>query len=497
MRIGSVALSLAGGLATVAANSTPSVSAGCRALTKPLGDSVFSRNTEVYKYEAKNFWSNTEILSPGCVFRPQSTEQLAEGLEALVQANGEFAVRGGGHMGIKGANNIDGGVLVVMSNLTTLQLNADQSIVSVGPAYRWQDVYAFLAKHDLTAAGGRLGPVGVPGLLLAGGVNFYGNQVGFGCDTVVNYEVVLADGSVVQANKSSNADLFWALKGGSSNFGLVTRFDIETIKSRKVWAGAHTVAAQYVDRFLAAAATYASNISDPKTHIVPALVPGDSTLASVILFYDSETESYPDIFKPFTDIPSVSSTVGFKTVAEFAAETGEMVVEGINDVFVAGTVTGASYKELHQGISIINTTFFNQLPKLYKQIPTANLSTIQLDWQPIGADWIKASEANGGNALGLDSSKIYLCYAEVVEWIGSAYDDIVAKWVEETTYAINNATQKAGLYDPFNYMGDAAGFQSIFPGYGAKNHQKLISIAQKYDPHGVFQNLMPGGFKIY
>lgn len=78
-----------------------------------------------------------------------------------------------------------------------------------------------------------------------------------------------------------------------------------------------------------AAATYASDISDPKTHIVPALVPGDSTLASVILFYDSETESYPEIFKPFTDIPSVSSTVGFKTVAEFAAETGEMVVDGI------------------------------------------------------------------------------------------------------------------------------------------------------------------------
>lgn len=98
MRIGSVALPLAGGLATVAANS---VSAGCRALTKPLGDAVFSRNTEVYKYESKNFWSNTEILSPACVFRPQSTEQLAEGLDALVHANADFAVRGGGHMGIK------------------------------------------------------------------------------------------------------------------------------------------------------------------------------------------------------------------------------------------------------------------------------------------------------------------------------------------------------------------------------------------------------------
>lgn len=109
---------------------------------------------------------------------------------------------------------------------------------------------------------------------------------------------------------------------------------------------------------------------------------------------------------------------------------------------------------------------------------------------------MEASEARGGNALGLDPSQVYLCYAEVVEWIGSAYDEIVASWVEETTYKINNATQKADLYDAFNYIGDAAGFQSIFPGYGAENHQKLRDIAKKYDSRGVFQTLMPGGFKV-
>lgn len=158
-----------------------------------------------------------------------------------------------------------------MSNLTTLELSKDQSIVSIGPShrsvlcfgsvctgdglylplFRWSDVYTYLQKFELTAAGGRLGPVGVPGLLLAGGVNFYGNQVGFGCDTVVNYEVVLADGSIVEANKTSHPDLFWALKGGSSNFGIVTWFDLETIKSAKVWAGAHTVSAEHIDQFLA------------------------------------------------------------------------------------------------------------------------------------------------------------------------------------------------------------------------------------------------------
>ncbi|KAJ5246364.1 hypothetical protein N7468_001347 [Penicillium chermesinum] len=480
------------GLAAVAA-----ASSGCSALHRSLPSSVFAKGSSVYNYEAQNFWSNTEIMSPACVFRPQSSGQLAKGLKALVHEEAQFAVRGGGHMGIRGSNNIDGGVLVVMSNLTTLQLNQDKSLVSVGPSHRWSDVYSYLGQFNLTAAGGRLGPVGVPGLLLAGGVNFYGNQVGFSADTVINYEVVLANGSVIEVNKISYPDLFWALKGGSSNFGLVTRFDMQTIPSRKVWAGIHTVAAPYVDRFLQASATFAANISDKKTHVVPALIAGNSTLGSVILFYDSDTIAYPESLKPFTDIPAISSTVGFKTMSEFAAETGEAVTPHINDVFVAGTVTGTNYNELLQGISIINTTFFNELPKLYAQVPAANISIIELDWQPIGADWIKASNARGGNPLGFDEAKVYLCYAEVVEWIGSAYDKIVASWVEETTYAINNATQKAGLYDPFNYMGDAAGFQSIFPGYGAENHQKLVSIAQKYDPTAVFQSLMPGGFKVY
>ncbi|GFN16475.1 hypothetical protein AtubIFM55763_010310 [Aspergillus tubingensis] len=494
MRIASL-LPLTAAATTAAATAT---SAGCKTLNKSLSSAVFAPSSTVYQYEAQNFWSNTEIMSPGCVFRPQSAEELSQGVKALVDAEAQFAVRGGGHMGIRGSNNIDKGVLIVMSNLTTLELSDDQSVVSVGPAYRWADVYDYLETYDLAVAGGRLGPVGVPGLLLAGGINFYGNQVGFGCDTVINYEVVLANGTIVQANATSHSDLFWALKGGSSNFGLVTRFDMETIPSTQVWAGTYTVSAEYIDRFLEASATYAANISDPKTHIVPAVVPeGNTSVGSVIMFYDSATESYPEIFKPFTDIPAVSSTLGFKTLAEFAAETGALVTPHINDIFVAGTIKATTYDDLYRGISIINSTFAAQLPSLYAQIPTANISIIELDWQPIGASWLEASESRGGNALGLDKDQVYLCYAEVVEWIGSEYDEIVGDWVVETTYKINNATLEAGLYDSFNYMGDAAWFQDIFDGYGQENLAKLQTIAQKYDPHSVFQVLMPGGYKIF
>ena len=84
--------------------------------------------------------------------------------------------------------------------------------------------------------------------------------------------------------------------------------------------------------YIQAAATFAANISDPKTHAVPAVVPGQSVMASVILFYDSDTVSYPDIFKPFTDIPAVSNTLAFKTLSELATETAVQVIPDIKYV---------------------------------------------------------------------------------------------------------------------------------------------------------------------
>jgi hypothetical protein len=82
---------------------------------------------------------------------------------------------------------------------------------------------------------------------------------------------------------------------------------------------------------------------------------------------------------------------------------------------------------------------------LYAKLPAANISIIEIDWQPIGSLLMAASAAKGDNPLGLHPSKgAYLCSAEVVEWIGDAYNDIVADWIFSTTGKINAATQEAG-----------------------------------------------------
>lgn len=248
-----------------------------------------------------------------------------------------------------------------------------------------------------------------------------------------------------------------------------------------------------------AIANYSASISDPLSHIVPAIIPltPSHSIGAVVLFYDSPTITYPDCFQPFTSIPSIGNTLDFKTVHEFSLETGAVVTDHINDVFVAGTVVGETYEQLLAGIRIINTTFFDALPDLYAVIPIVNISIIEIDWQPIGSLWMAASNGVGGNPLGLDPAKgTYIAYAQVIEWIGSEYDAIVARWVESTAYKINNATLAAGLYDAFNYMGDAAGFQNIFDGYGARNKGSLLEISRKYDPSRFFQTAMPGGFKV-
>ncbi|KAH8671375.1 FAD binding domain-containing protein [Xylariales sp. PMI_506] len=477
-----------------------SLSAGCESLLNLFPTKLFLPGSAVYKYEAANFWSNTELMNPDCVFRPVSASDVSAAVLSSQSTQSPFAVRGGGHMGITGANNINNGVLMVMSNLTSIELSTDKTTLTLGPGFRWIDVYNFLEPYNLAVSGGRLAPVGVPGLLLAGGVNFYGNQYGWSADTVTEYEVVIANGTVVTATKDVNPDLFWALKGGSSNFGIVTSFTMTTHSSTNIYGGTYTVFD--VDAFLEAVANFTTYNTDPRAHIVPMIIyPFPSIkIASVILFYDSPTDTKPACFEPFFNIFGIN-LAGLKTLAEFAEENGALVFEGINDMFIAGTVVGKTYEAVLRGLQITEQVYANAISDLYKAVPLTTLRLVSLDWQPITSLWQAGSQKSNPvgsplNVLDPSSNGNYLAYAQVVEWASGEYDDAVLSWVQNTTTAITDATKAAGLYNPFLYMGDAAGFEDVFAGYGTENQQKLLDISRKYDPDRVFQKLLPGGFKI-
>lgn len=256
-----------------------------------------------------------------------------------------------------------------------------------------------------------------------------------------------------------------------------------------------------------AIANYSSSITDPLSHIVPAVVPQRidtstgpiDTVGAVILFYDSPIISNPFCFAPFLSIPSIASTLSFKSVYDFSLETGTAVVPHINDIFVAGTIRASTYDDLLLGVHLVNSTFFDALPALYAAVPPSRISNVELDWQPIGSLWLSASASNGvrGNPLGLEEGDgTYIAWAEVIEWFDNSDDVFVNAWIQNITTAINDAAKAAGLFDPFLYMGDAAGFQDVFAGYGKESLEKLREVSRKWDPERVWQTLLPGGFKL-
>lgn len=131
-----------------------------------------------------------------------------------------FAVKGGSHAAFSGASSIDGGITITMESFTQVLASADKKTVNVGPGNRWVDVYNALEPDGIGVSGGRVSSVGVPELILGGGISFFANKIGWACDNIASYEVVTASGAIVNVTPTSFPDLYWALRGGGSNFGI-------------------------------------------------------------------------------------------------------------------------------------------------------------------------------------------------------------------------------------------------------------------------------------
>ena len=139
-----------------------------------------------------------------------------------------FAVKGGGHTAFPGASSIEGGITVSLESMNEITLSSDAKTAAIGPGNRWGAVYTKLAEQNLTVIGGRASDVGL-GLVLGGGVSHHSNIYGFACDNVASFELVTASGVVLTVSSTRFPDLYWALRGGGNNFGVVTKFTLETV----------------------------------------------------------------------------------------------------------------------------------------------------------------------------------------------------------------------------------------------------------------------------
>lgn len=214
----------------------------CHNLSQALSSIYFAKNSSQYKQSIEERWSGTAILQPGCVIAPKSAEDISQALKLIVKNHCQFSVKSGGHNANPGANSIDGGVSIDLSGLNSVVLASDRSHVSLGSGATWGLAYDTLSHESIGFPGGVCGQVGVGGPSLGGGQSIFQARKGWIIDNVINYEVVLASGKIVNANQTANSDLFKALKGGNTNFGIMTRADIASFDFDGVWIGTNYVA---------------------------------------------------------------------------------------------------------------------------------------------------------------------------------------------------------------------------------------------------------------
>ena len=177
---------------------------------------------------------------PSLVLRPTSAAEVAACLAHAREERLTLAIRSGGH-NVLGFGNIDGGAVLDLSGLDGVEV-LDGRLVRIGAGARWGAVAGALAAHGLALTSGDTASVGVGGLTQAGGIGWMVRKHGLTVDSLVAADVVTADGRVVRASATENADLFWALRGGAGNFGVVTSFDFRAAEVSTVHFGTITFA---------------------------------------------------------------------------------------------------------------------------------------------------------------------------------------------------------------------------------------------------------------
>jgi FAD/FMN-containing dehydrogenase len=162
---------------------------------------------------------------PALVIRPTDADEVAAAVRHAVRHELAVSVRSGGHSALGHGTNT-GGMVLDLSHLDAVEVvDAERRLVRVGGGATWGQVAATLDPHGLGLTSGDTKDVGVGGLTLGGGIGWMVRKHGLAVDNLVGARVVTADGRVVTASAEENADLFWALRGGGGNFGVVVDFD--------------------------------------------------------------------------------------------------------------------------------------------------------------------------------------------------------------------------------------------------------------------------------
>ena len=427
-------------------------------------------DTDAYE-TARKVWNGMIDRHPACIARCKSVADVQAAIRFGRENNLPIAVRGGGH-NAAGLGVCDDGIVVDLSGMSDVVVDAERRVARAGGGVTWGAFDAATAKHGLATTGGAVSTTGIAGLTLGGGLGWLMRSYGMACDNLVGAEVVTADGQVRRASASENTDLFWALRGGGGNFGVVTQFDYQVHPVSTVLGGMLIYPLARARDMMRFYRDFTSTAPDALT-VFCALMhsPDGHPIVAFVICYNGPVDEGERTIKAIRD---------FET--PIAGEVGPMPYTALQTMLDAGFPHGLQVHWRSEFVTSIPDALIEATVSSFERVPSP-LSAILIEQFGGAVSRVPA------DATAFDQRDSAYNLVIVSRWADPADAGPNVAWARATSEAAKPFTN-GRLY--LNYVGPG---ESPARAFSPEKFAKLASIKKKYDPTNLFrinQNIPPG-----
>jgi FAD/FMN-containing dehydrogenase len=427
--------------------------------------------------EAREVHNATIDRRPLCIVRAASAADVARTVVFARETGLELAVRGGAHS-LAGFGTSEGGIVLDLGQMKGLHIDPVRRLAWAQAGLRAGEYTAATAEHGLATPFGDTGSVGIAGLTLGGGIGWLVRKYGLAIDALVSVEIVTADGRIVVASATEHPDLFWAVRGGGGNFGVVTRFQfrlypVSTVlggalfmpPTREVLRGLESAAANAPE----ALTTISFLMPAPPAPFIPEEIHGRLTLA-VMFVYDGDPEAGQAALAPFRALAT--------PMAELVMPMPYIgIYEMLKD---AEQRTSASHRSLFLE-SLDDAAVDTILERM--AAPSSPMAMTQI--RILGG--ALARVPTEATAFAHRDAKVMVVIITPFEDLSEA--PVHAAWTHEYFEALRPGA--TGVYS--NFL-EVEGETRIHEAYPQATYRRLADVKRRYDPTNLFrlnQNIAP------
>jgi FAD/FMN-containing dehydrogenase len=430
------------------------------------GDDTYER--------ARKLWNGMFDRHPAVIARCAGASDVIAAVNFARESRLHVAVRGGGHS-FPGHSVCDGGLVIDLSLMKGLRVDPATRTARADPGVRWLEFDHETQAFGLATTGGTVSDTGIAGLTLGGGLGWLSNKYGLTIDNLISADVVLADGQLLTASVSENADLFWALRGGSGNFGVVTSFLYRLHQVGPTIVGGMVfyplTQAKDVLRFYRG---FSKTAPDELTLYAGLITTPDGvTVVGLVACYCGPVDKGSEVVRPLKSLGSPALDV-----------LGPMPYLAQQRLFDEGFPTGASYYTKADFLADLTDEVIDVLVE-YAALKPSPMSGILVQTT------LGAAARIAPDATAFPHRRLPYAPVIVSAWLDPAESAKNIAWARECWTALH-VHAGGGVY--VNDLGPDDE-DRIRTGYGA-NYERLAALKKKYDPSNFFRlnpNIKPAG----